>query len=853
MADLSSKIKKKTYSFELKRKYQYVGHYKVKERPPIERIKDTLRSLVSPKRQEKKAEAFSRPPPGGFNFMVFGAFIFIALIIIGLAWLYLTALLQPPPGIFEPQTEKADIQNTLISGEILTTGTRGTSQHIAAVLIGYETSNLANYTVNLTTYDGKIPTEVFILNSERLEATSYGDFIATLRANLARRKIILNEITIKQLETVPEGALVIVPSGAVPKEIIGVDSTLSMNKLADRGVVVVYIGQPYTKMLNGTLVSFTPKDTLNTLPIKFDEASPVSSTDGFHLFQPLYRAVPGGGGWSSGLAYGSVSIAKRGDGAFLFLPQTLDGGWRGNFTAAAEDVARIVFETPWVEPNAESKAYLFANQTGYSGRSFFFSEPFDSPNATLRVDFTGVSATSSNPVRETLFIRAEKAGKNTLIIEEGGRVVSANITNLPVRMNAQLREPQAAQPNMYLVVVDKDGNEVQSFPQGNINVQADASFDLLLYLDRGEYIVRLMDDESRVYAETYMKVVSIDIDYMGNDPQRKSIYRFDITMDGSPRTLSELSLTIDRGQSGTYKYNNVDKVRIDLSQYTGGEPLPFGNHSFDFTAGGLKVTVPVVHSRAKTIFDEPMFWITILLTGGIVGVGVIFARQEEVFFSLDVPDFPPVARTKISLNPDTVMSVFEKVNENYRWSSTPLTTNEVKNGFKDIFFQGKPIYITDYNVEFLLDDMEKKGLVRESLGYYGLTAWEGKTKHSIEYLSLMRRLRDICVNNAIPFTGLGESKEADSEITVVGQQMALHFYERATDPAGLLGRVIPTIGRGITIILFRNASDKEQFLRIMNSSPTIGPVIVKMEADSSSLLFNTMDELEKMLVEFKSM
>ncbi len=853
MADLSSKVKRKTYSFELKRKYQYVGHFKVKERPPIERFKDTVRAFLAPKKPEKKAESASRPPPGGFNFMVFGAFIFIALIIVGLSWLYLTALLQPPPGVFQPQTEKAEIGNTLVRGEILDTGTRGAETHLSAVMIDYRTANLVNYTINLTTYDNKVPSEVFILNSERLEATTYADFIASLRSNLAKRKIMLNEITIKQLETVPEGALVIIPSGAVPKEILGVDSTLSMNKLADRGVVVVYIGQPFTRMLNGTLVSSTPKEALGGIPLKFDETSVLSSSDGFKLFQPLYRAVPSGGGWGSGLAYGSVSIAKRGDGAFLFLPQTLDGGWRGNFSAAAEDVARIVFETPWVEPNAPSKVYVLANQTEYGGTSYFFSEPFESANATVKVEFTGHSATSNNPIRETLFIRTEKALRNTLVIEEGGRVVSANITNLPVRMNAQLREPVAAQPNMYLVVVDKEGEEVQSFPQGNINVQADASFDLLLYLDKGEYTVRLMDDESRVYAQTYMKVVSIDIGYQGYDPQKKSIYRFDITMDGSPRILSELRLTINKGQYGSYTYNNVDRVRVDLSQYTGGEPLPYGNHSFDFTAGGLKVTVPVVHTRAKTLFDEPMFWITIILTGGIVGVGVIFARQEEVFFSLDVPDFPPVSRTKIPLNSDTILGVFEKVNENYRWSSTPLTSSEVKNGFKDIFYQGKPIYITDYNVEFLLDELEKKGLVRESLGYYGLASWQERSGHSIEYLSIMRRLRDICVNNAIPFTGLGESKDADSEITVVGQQMSLHFYERGADPAAFLSRVIPTVGRGIAIIIFRNAADKDQFQRLMNSSPTVGPIIVKMEADSSSLLLHTTDELERMLVEFKSM
>ncbi len=856
MAEQSARIKKKVYNFELKKKYQYEAHYKLKERPPIEKIKDAIKGLFKPKKPEKKVTAEhapAGPPPGGFNFMVFGAFIFIALIILGMAWLYLTTtLLQTEGGAFMPQVEKAMIENTIESGEILTTGTRGNPNYLAAVFVNYDTRNLNNYSINISTYDNKLPSEVFILNSERFEATSYPEFIATLRGNLAKRKIMLNEITMKQLETIPEGALIIVPSGAVPKEILGIDSPINMNTLAKRGVVMLYIGQPFSKMMNGTLVSFTPKDTLQSLPVRFDESSTLSSSDGFQLFQPLYRATPGGG-WAGNTVYGSVSVVKAGDGAFLFLPQTLDGGWRGNYTAAAEDVSRIVFESPWAEPNADSKVYFFSNQTNYSGRSYFFSDSFPVTKAMTKVEFTGYSATSDNAIRETLYVWVEKDRNNSLFIEEGGRVVSANVTNLPVRMNAQLREQTAAQPNMYITVFDSNGSEVQAFPQGNVNVQADASFDILIYLNKGEYIVKLTDDESRVYAQTYMKVVSIDITFMGNDNQRHSIYKFDITMDGTPKLLNDLTLKIDNGQYGTYTYSNVDKIRVDVGQHTGGEFLPLGNHSFDFTAGGLKVSVPVVHKRPKTIFDEPIFWVTLLLTGGIVGIGVIFARQESVYFAIDIPDFPPVARTKIALTPDTVLSVFEKVNENYRWQSTPLTAQEVKNGFKDIFFKGKPVYITDYNVEFLLDELEKKGRVHESLGYYGLTDWEAKAKKTIAYLCLMRRLRDICVNNAIPFTGLSESKHADSEITVVGQEMSLHFYERGMDPAQLLSRVIPTIGEGIAIIMFRNLSDKEQFQTIMNSSPTVGPLIIKMEADSSSLLLLTADELEKMLIEFKSM
>jgi hypothetical protein len=852
MVDLGAKIKKKVYKFDLKKRYQSISHYKIKERPPIEKIKDAIKKLTAPKKQEKKEETFtSAPPKGGFNFAVFGAFILIAIIILALAFLYFSSQFIPSGGPFQAPVDKPVINNTIEGGQILTTGLRGTPEYIAAVLVDYNTSNINNYSVVISTYDKKLPSEVFVLNSERFEASTYSDFIRTLRANLEKRKIILNEISIKQLETLPQGALVIVPSGVIPKEFLGFDSQITMSSLLDRGIVVLYIGQPFNRMFNGSLVVTTPQTTVNSLPVRFDQTSELVSSDGFHLFQPLYRASSGS--TDSGLVYGSVSYAARGNGAFVFVPQTLDGGWRSNHTAAAEDIARIVFESPWAKPNAPNATYNFTNQAEFSGNRYFFSQPFKSPNATAKVEFIGYSNSSNFPVRETLIIQLEKNDQNALFIDLGGRVVPTNITNLPVRMNAELNEPVAAQPSMLLVITDVNGTELQTFPQGSVDVQSDKSFDIQVFVDRGEYIVKLVDDESKTHAQTYMKVVSPEITYIGFENQRKSAYLFDIKMEGNPFELQEVNVKVDGGQYGTYTFNNVQRMRVDVGQFTGGENMPLGNHSFEFTSGGLHLKVPVDHFRAKTIFDEPFFWIVMILTGGIVGVGMFFARQEEVYYALDIPDFPPVAKTRIPLAADAVLGIFQKVNDTYRWQNTPLTSAEIKNGFKDIFVKGKPIYITDYNVEFLLEELEKRGQVRESLSYYGLTEWEAKSKRSIEYLSLMRRIRDICVNNAIPFTSIGESKEADTVITVVGQQISVHFYEKNANLRELISRVLPTIGRGISIILFKNPFDKDGFQQLVNSSPSVAPLIVKMEADSSSLLFLTTEELEKMLLEFKSM
>ncbi|MBU1681852.1 hypothetical protein KKE38_03460 [Candidatus Micrarchaeota archaeon] len=855
MVDLKKlRAKKKEYHFDIKHKYEYTGHYKMIERPPIEKIKDAIKSFTAPKKDKKKAEKkqlSSSRPPGGFNFAILGAALLVALIILGIGFLYFSSLLQAEAYAFNVQTDKPEIFNTILGGEILSSGESGDSLYTGAAFIDYNTENLDTYNITLTPYQEHIPSEIFILNSKKIEATTYSDFISTLRSNLSKRNVILNEISISDLETLPQGAVVLVPTGVIPKELIGMDSLITINKLVDRGIVIIYMGQPFTKVLDGSLVVSLSDSQVRSLPFTFDQSEKPESSDGFNLFDARYR-VSSSVGWKSTLKYGSVSVVRKNNGAFVFLPQTLDGGWRSNGAVAATDVARIIYEIPWATELEEPNTYEFTDPLDHNGSRYFFTNPFDATKGTIKVDFVGNSTLSNNPIIETLYIYLEKNDDNELFIKEGIKVVPTNITGERTRVTASLKEDTAASPDMFLIINDINATQVQMFPQGYVNVQSDSFFDIPVYVQRGEYIIELIDDESKKYAQSYMKVVGIDIEYKGISPDKSSVYLFDITMDDNPSTLGEVEIKVDDGEYGTYNFNNVNSIQLDLGSRTSDQNLPFGNHTFTFTSGSLVIEVPISHTKRSTIFDNPLFWLVVILTGGIVGLGIFFARQEAVYFAIDIPDFPPVARTRIPLSPDVVLSIFQKVNENYRWETTPLSPSEIKNGFKSIFYKGRPIFITDYNVEYLLEDLRKKGLVDGALGYFGLSSWKSKTGHTLQYLSIMRSLRDICVNNAVPFTGLNESEAADSVITVVGQQMYLHFFDKEGDVESMFHRVLTSIKRGITIVIFKNEFEKQEFVTLLNSSSSVAPLIMKMESDSKALLFNTTEELEDMIAEFKN-
>jgi hypothetical protein len=866
------KIRKKTYKFDVRKRYQDVRHFRVRKRELGEIVRDKLKSIFAPKKEEKKKAVkkrvtlAKRAEKPAFNFALAGAAIGVALLILFGVWIFLSLQsLQEAPTEFKPQTEKPEISNVLLGGGVLNYGDRASGEYVASVYIDYSTQNIDEYNINITTYEKKIPGEVFVLSTERIQASSYPGFISHLRSQLSRKNIMVNEMTMQEIETIPEGAIVIIPSGAIPKEMVDLGSSLSPDALASKGMVVIYIGQPFTKMLDGSLVVNTPLETVNLLPFGFDETTPISSSAGFSLYQPLYR-VTSTAGWASSTAYGSVSVLTKGSGAYLFVPQTLDGGWRADPLVptkdaseyAAGDIARIILELPWAMADDEVKTYVMTGEEAVEGRMMFFSEPFEGTQRSVVTDFSGTS--SFDPelvVEDRKIIRVSKDYRGELSTEGGSTQISTNITNQPVRMNARLDEPVAAQPNMFLVLTDHLNYEAMRMALGRVNVQGELPIDVLLYINKGEYISALMDDESKIYAQNYLKVVTVDIDYAGKYRNQPATYVFELKRDGVPVNLNTVTVVVDGGEYGEYTFNQVSAVNVDVSRHSGGDRLPSGDHAFTFIIGGLREDIIVTEPPVSIpLFSNPLFLITVVVAIGIAGLGVMFARKEVTLYAIDIPDFPPVSRAKIPISSDAVLSIFGKVNSSYHWETTPLTLSEIKNGFRDIYYQGKPIYITDYNTEFLLDELIQKGRVREALGYYGPLSWEQKTGRSMTYLTMMRKLRDICVNNAVPFTTLGESKTADSEITVVGQQMFLHFYEMSVEKddkklAELMKRALSTIGKGITIVLFKNDIKKRKFATLLDS-PSTAQLLLKLEKENSSVLLLTMIELEKMVKELKS-
>ncbi len=842
MVDIGAvRIRKGIYRFEARKRYQYVMRFRTIQRSGLDQLKDSLRKMLAPKQPAQaaaKAGAAPEAAAGGFNFMPVIAAVVVALLLVVVGFMILIPKMQAGSLVVEP-VELASLSNSLLSSDVLTAGTRGSDDHVAMLFIDYNTTGIQNYSVRLQTYEDVLPTQVFVLNSERIEATRYSDFLSTLRRELGSTGVVVNEISFGQLDTVPSGAEIIVPSGVVPVELLSGKGNIT--RLMNRGVVIVYIGQSFRSMLNGTLVKTTPDALFESTGISFDEALSPACTNNFSLFQPLYQVS------GADAVYGCVSVLRRANGTILFVPQTLDGGWKSDPVAAAHDIGRIVVETPWALPDNSGSSYLLATanlSAGLSGTGQFFTLPYSGKARSVKVSFYGLTPRGSE-FRDMKTVRVAQGPLGELYSSQL-TVTSTKVTGETIRMNAKLAEPVAASPSMSLVFTDMNGSEVLRVPKGNINTQAqDVNLDVEIPVDQGEYRVSLEDDAGKTYAASFLSVKSVMI--LGPSPGAKpSLYIFQVD---TPITLNTLSVDVDNGRfKQDFTGVSAGPLSVDVSQYTGGDALSYGNHTFKFSAGAFQQSLAYSRAMPPPPFPPEMI-IVLVVAGAIMGAGVFFARQEKVMFSIDVPDFPPVSRTKIPLNAETVLSVFDKVNATYRWEYTPLVPTEVKNGFKNLYYRGNPVFITDYNTEFLLNQLVRQKSVKEFMDYYGLAEWEQKAGHSVRYLAMLRKLRDICVNNAVPFTQLGESEVCDSELTVVGQQMYIHFYEKANAPE-ILRKALASLGSGITIVLFKDEAEKAEFSGMLNSI-TKAPLVMKLEVDANSVMLLTYPELEKMVQEFK--
>lgn len=865
---LKLKISKKAYVFDVRKRFAASRLFAVKKKPenPAEDLREKLKEFLGKKKLplDGSTPGQKAAPPagqqkalpiasGGNSMLKIGA-IFLLLILVGIV-----ALLAfiPPGGMGGAQAvPKPDVffgtySFSVDEAKVLTVESGDSTRQTGYLLLSYSASNLTSLNFSALLYSSQPSTQVFILDYPRDSGNSYPVFRRHLEEELAKNGIAANEIDIDMAGGLPAGAVLVVPTGYFPKELLGVDSNFDYRSLLARGVTIIYIGMPFDNQALGRDGLAVP---VSHNLIAFDRKARPKSTDGFGLFNPQYAAVPAS---SSGLTpmpplYGTVSAMRFGNGVMLFLPQSLDGGWRerdvsGSWSEkgelAAQDLSRLIEEERWLTEISNASAVAPLSKAAEKKLSLF-TAPFDADSVFVKLAANAVD--SQGTQRRSLEVfKMEKYQKGKMMPSEP-QTVPYYLSGQRTRLNVALRENSTAQVKLY-VEMYKDGKLLQrtDLEPGLTTPTTDKSVDIQVDAEPGNYVVLVSDEQGKVYAAGQLAVTDLEITTNESNWARGK-FSFFLSSAGQPVEPRSLAVSFDGKEETRYTPSSLRFTpSASVVDYSYSGKIESGPHRFTFSIGPYTKNLDLAYDRTAPFWENPIVLVLAVMAAGVFGMGIVMRRPDAVRYGLDIPDFPPMSTIKIPIKKETVLDIFENVNASYSWQRMPLRTDEIKNGFRKLTYNGKPIIIGDFNLERILSKLIDEGEIKEEIGYFGLARWEKESKHSIHYLAIYRILRNVFVNNAVKFSKLDAMPDCDMKAIAGKEEIYLHIMEQPFEL--VVHRALATAKKSSTIMVFKSAEGRDAFRTSLTSISKLA-VGLKMEVDGGRImLFTAKNEISAYL------
>ncbi len=836
------------YRFSLRKRYSYEARYRKVEKPVLEQAKERISALLGKKpaapapsaaAQKRGQEPEKKGAPMEVSPLLalrIGGLLGLIVMLL-LAFFFYAQAVSAPQARWTTEISASSISASVVDSDMMTAGSAENFRypyHTAYSKTHLASSGLRNITMGAALYDSVVPNSVFMLRSNRYQAESYPAFLSSLSSGLSESGVEVNEISPSELDRLASGSMLIVPSGYIPEELATGSAKPMLYSLMERGITVFYIGQDFSRMISRTGSVVPSPGTFTGFregKITFDSGASLTPDGTVSIKNPLYSAT----GLESSSSFGGAFSALAYKGGFIILaPQTLDGGWESG-QAAGQDAARIILSTRWLTP--KSSVETIVPLTGGDDIEVF-TPSFEGDSGYLKV--YGGNNDSGSGFYKVSFLQKKTKGE---IYTRGHSIVPGALSQTSLDLVIELKE-SGGEKFLFLSVNNISGEVEHSSIPGKVGLNSQLTIPHTFSLPTGDYIINVIDQEGNRYARSYLRVKEVEVAPVSFN-MRNDVFSFAVRGDGEPVSPELVTAKVDGGKYGTYAFRGTSSLDIDLKS-TGNAPLPDGMHSVAFQIGSYATTLPIDKVAPAPFYTQPFILGAIAIALIAFAIAYIFKASEIPVYGLDIPDFPPQSTTKIPLSREVLLGLFEKVNQKYRWKNTPLKASEVKGAFKDLVFEGRPIFISDYNLEYLLDQLTGLGLLRKEAGYYSKSSWEQDTGLSAKYLSMFRSLRDICINEAIPFTPMGASREYDTKITILGQDMYVHFYGGPET----ISKAMDSLHLGLNIILAEDDGEVEEMGEFLSSGDE-AETLLKLEVQAGSVQIKTLDDLQKMIKEMK--
>ena len=844
---LKGKLHRVIYAFNISRLFTPVKHFAKKtEGITPEAIRAAISSIFQPKKEKEKtlklrplagreAREMQAPSTGAPGALLI-AIMAVALIVIYGTYLYISIGAQPPAQLTNITKPEAPVLNVYLGDSgYLDAGKAVNTKWYSYLDI--DGMGLDKAAATLVVQEDQLPYEIFILRTDNYQfADHYSDFYLKLKERLAEKGLVASEITQRDLLSIPSNRKIIllVPSGNIPALLLGQETeNFDMKKFAKGGNVIVYIGQSPGdgSLLAGSQIPqpVSPDTISKRFGIVLGKEPPGTKPKRFTFSEALFGIQPASGEQIERPTItnqaGESVLSWGGSGYVYMIPTTIDFWWSASGEKSAKELATALIEGYWGKDLTRGTLELAASDDAIaSQRVSIFSTTFIPKGQEFRPTKAAgriyVQATKTVNNISSITGKALQvifADRPLGTIEQDEEAIPTALTEQPLELRYSLNEPGSGAEQLFLSVIDKNGTEVvftqiTAQPVSLRISRATYRFDNTL--PSGDYILRIANSARTVYAQSFLHVVKFRVESESRDfasgrftfliyeEDKKEVYT---------GTLKHVKISIDGKDE-----KDIESAAGRL-QYVTQPVTSFGNHTATVQLGADRQQFMLSFLREASIFEKPENIAAIIITIILFAIGVMIARPEEVRYGIDVPDFPPLQAIAIPVKRDTVLGVFDTVNKDLRWQFTPLSITDLKAGFKKVLHRGRSIIIGDYNLERILDKLIEEGYLVKALDYYGLKRWEKESGKSIHTLAMMRSIRDIFVNEGIPFVPFGQRTDADSMISMGGERVFIHTFEDDR----VIPRAITTAMAGRTVVIFEDEISMRSFMdRIHSSSET---------------------------------
>ncbi|MEM0201621.1 MAG: hypothetical protein QXR73_00380 [Candidatus Micrarchaeaceae archaeon] len=676
--------------------------------------------------------------------------------------------------------------------------------------LSYSVSNLTELYINVSLLESKFPTKVYMLNASQSGCVNCGDFQAFLdgvQSDLALYGLTpevgnLTVINESSLPSISNNSILIIPNGLMPQAMLsnyGSSNITLIHYLLDRGTSIIYIGNIFSSVVlpNGVIIPNT------RIPSYMLTTSPVSSNSIFSFDSPVFS-------FSSGLRYGDISYINVLNGSIVAFSNYLDS-WPSP-SAASEDMAKAIASGFWLPRYASGSEAIALNaskaESGSSGIEML--------NPKINYSVGNVAALETGWLHAEAYTNSSYgySGKSLYkYINEPSDYLSNGTVSLPsivilgssqpITLQIYTNSSVPIQIQPHLSVYTENMIKVSTIPLSLISATGNFTFVKLIKSTfvPGMYIIQLKGFSDNLYASALFNVPAVEVAETYSN-YTSNAFRFYVSSDGVPLTGLGYTMTLN----GKYPLNGTLTNGTIYYSLPSGVGEQFG--TLNFTAKILSQDFSYVASNPAPVIKITSKDIALIIAVVVILLMVTMVRapNRDDFF-IDVSHLPKQQRTFITLNPQDVMSVFQKLNTYYHWRYMPLSVSEFKLAIaSNIRYNGIPVNLTPSNVEVLLDQLIANGMVISADDLYAPKGWVEESKHDIEYLAVFKKLRIYMVTHAYVFTDLDISQTSDMNVVVGGDKHNIVIYA----PSSRF-KDIPISMTSKTFIAFMNDDRLEDF------------------------------------------